>query len=273
MRLAGDLAEFSLPDLIQVKSAGRQTDGLKILGPDGNGTILIRNGDVIHAQYEELEGETAFLALLGVRAGYFEATDVPPASRRTIQKPLRELLIDAHLLAEKGALPRPVRRATLPGVAALGSEIRVAGPASVRPRIGLFSLGIAAALLLGVAAAILLDSRAPEARSPQAASAGASEVVVEADALTGPGDDLPRLRSGEMPLRPDPDAAVVPTVVVRLRIDAGGKVAEAKVYRSRLEFAAFEEAAVAAAERFVFEPAKRAGEPVGVWINWPIEFG
>jgi phosphate binding protein len=72
---------------------------------------------------------------------------------------------------------------------------------------------------------------------------------------------------------PDVALALRPTIVVRLKIDATGAVTDAKVYRSRLELAAFEEAALDAAARFRFAPALRAGRAVAAWINWPVGFG
>jgi TonB family protein len=55
-------------------------------------------------------------------------------------------------------------------------------------------------------------------------------------------------------------------------VDASGGVAQAQVYRPRPELARFEVAAMGAARRFAFRPARREGVPVGVWINWPVDF-
>ncbi|MDQ1348697.1 MAG: phosphate transport system substrate-binding protein [Acidobacteriota bacterium] len=272
MKLAGDLAEFSLPDLLQIKSAGRQTAGLRILGPEGNGLIVLKDGEVIHSQYEDLAGERAFHALMAVKAGYFEAVELAEGQHQSITKPVRQLLLDSHQLAESGKLPKPVRRATLPGVTLPTSEVRTVGRSSARPRLGVVTLVIAAVVLAGVTFAILQPRREVGAGAPATGGAAVAERFVEATELTGPGDRLPELLAGAKPVLPPGDSAVVPTIICRLQIGAQGKVLAAKVYRSRLEFAAFEESAMKAVETYRFQPALDAGQPVGVWINLPVDF-
>jgi TonB family protein len=95
---------------------------------------------------------------------------------------------------------------------------------------------------------------------------------VEASQLRSARDELPVLVAGEPPVSPEPGLALRPTIVVRILVDASGNVAQAEVYRARPELARFEEAAVAAARRFAFRPGRREGVPVGVWINWPVDF-
>jgi protein TonB len=95
---------------------------------------------------------------------------------------------------------------------------------------------------------------------------------VEAIALTGPRDELPVLVAGDPPRTPDPALPLRPTVVIRVLVDEGGTVARAEVYEPRPGLDAFEEAALAAARKFRFHPARRAGAPVPAWINWPVDF-
>ncbi len=49
-------------------------------------------------------------------------------------------------------------------------------------------------------------------------------------------------------------------------------MADAKIYRSRLDLGAFEDAALDAVRRYRFSPGRLAGEPVAVWISWPVSF-
>lgn len=272
MRLAGDLAEFSLADLLQVKSAARQTAGLRVLGPEGNGLIVLREGEVVHAQYEELTGEAAFHALMGVKAGYFEAAKLDGPVASTVQRPMRELLLDAFRLAEAGNLPRPARRAVPLHLASERREAAAApAPAARRRRRG-WALGLVGALLAGAMGAMLL-SRSETSASPLPANAvSAAEHVFEASELSGAGDQPPTLLAGVPPVAPNDGGAVLPTVVCRLRVDALGEVVEAKVYRSRLEFAEYEERAIGAVQAYRFRPAVHAGQPVSAWINLPVEF-
>jgi TonB family protein len=278
MRLAGDLAEFSLPDLLQVKSAARQTAGLKILGPEGNGLIVLREGEVVHAQYEELVGAAAFHALMGVKAGYFEAAKLDGAVAPTVDQPMRELLLDAFRLAEEGKLPRPARRTPQSALVleprAGGSEER---PAKRRSRLHPGLAALAAALLAAAVLVLLLPSASRTSpTSPTSAGslpeAKAATPVFEASELLGAGDRPPELLVGVAPPAPADGAAVLPTVICRLRVDGSGSVAEAKVYRSRVEFEAFEELAIRAVQSYRFRPALRSGRPVSAWINVPVEF-
>lgn len=96
--------------------------------------------------------------------------------------------------------------------------------------------------------------------------------VYEASVLSGPGDALPTLIEGLPPPTPNVDVPLAPTIVCRMRISESGTVEEARVYRPRLELAVFEEAALAEVKTYRFAPAKKAGKPVAVWINWPVRF-
>jgi TonB family protein len=95
---------------------------------------------------------------------------------------------------------------------------------------------------------------------------------VEATRLTGPQDALPTLTAGQPPAAPDAASTLKPTVVCRLLLDADGRVVDAKIYRSRLDLAAFEDAALDAVRRYQFTPGRLAGKAVPVWINWPVAF-
>jgi protein TonB len=115
-------------------------------------------------------------------------------------------------------------------------------------------------------------ARAPVPAGAPPPPAAAPIAPVEADSLTGPADSQPRLKLGAAPRSPEPDAAVVPTIVCRVLVDERGRVGDARIFRSRLDLASFEDAALAAVRGFVFEPARRAGAPVPVWVNWPVTF-
>jgi len=105
-----------------------------------------------------------------------------------------------------------------------------------------------------------------------AAPVAPARQAIEATQLTGPRDAPPTLVSGPPPVAPDPNAALKPTIVCRLLIGAEGSVADAKIYRSRLDLAAFEDAALDAVRKYRFTPGRLAGAPIPVWINWPVTF-
>jgi len=87
-----------------------------------------------------------------------------------------------------------------------------------------------------------------------------------------PSDERPELVSGRLPTAPTGDMALIPTVTVRLLVDATGAVRDAEIYRTRSGLEAFERAALRAVKDFRFEAARRDGRPVPVWVNWPVRF-
>ncbi len=59
---------------------------------------------------------------------------------------------------------------------------------------------------------------------------------------------------------------------VKAYVDASGTVQKAFVLKCSAPGNGFEEAAVKAAYKNVFKPAKAGGEPVGVWVTYKVEF-
>ena len=55
-------------------------------------------------------------------------------------------------------------------------------------------------------------------------------------------------------------------------IGEDGVVKEASVFRSRLDLARFEEAAISAIKAYRFRPGRRAGRAIPVWTNFPVSF-
>ncbi|HYN41554.1 MAG TPA: energy transducer TonB, partial [Thermoanaerobaculia bacterium] len=110
------------------------------------------------------------------------------------------------------------------------------------------------------------------AGTPAASSETSPSAPVEASELKGTGDALPTLLSGVAPRSPNPESALVPTIVCRLLIAEDGSVKEASIFRSRLDQASFEDVALATVKSYRFNPGRQGGKPVAVWINWPVSF-
>lgn len=125
----------------------------------------------------------------------------------------------------------------------------------------------ALALLVGLAGAA--DARA---QSPAPGSAGvAPPVPAEAATATG-AVTPPRLThfvDAEYP-KAALEAGTTADVVLRLRVEANGSVSEAEVLQPAGH--GFDEAAVAAARQFLFEPAQRDGKPVAARIPFRYSF-
>ncbi len=85
--------------------------------------------------------------------------------------------------------------------------------------------------------------------------------------------EAPRLISGAAPDYPPAaaDWGASGLVVLRIRVGADGRVVEVAVHASS-GWHALDEAAVAAARGWIFEPARLAREPVEAWVEAPIRF-
>jgi phosphate transport system substrate-binding protein len=95
--------------------------------------------------------------------------------------------------------------------------------------------------------------------------------IWDATELIGPDDALPSLAEGEMPEVTE-HVGLAPTIVTRVQLDDRGGVVEARVFRRRPELVAFEEVAVNAVRGFRFSPARKDGQPVPAWFNYPVVF-
>jgi TonB family protein len=276
MKLAGDLAEFSLADFVQVSGVALRTCCVHVLTVAGNGKLYLQGGEVVHASYEDLGGFDAFVALVAATAGHFQVENGAVPEQRNLQGNVQKLLIDANRRIADGAVPRPTRQA---GTATAAAVAPTTGAREMRR-----APWIAAAALLLLAAVGWLAFARHDTATGGASTAGADGAAavgtappgtapaVETTRLTGPRDAKPVLVSGQPPAAPDPGSPLKPTIVCRLLIDPDGQVAEAKVYRSRLDLASFEDAALDAVRRYRFTPGRLNGAPVAVWINWPVSF-
>jgi len=104
------------------------------------------------------------------------------------------------------------------------------------------------------------------------AGIGFEERNFQADHLHPSAAVQPQLLEGPAPASPDPGLAIRPTVTCRILVDEAGTVREARIFRSRLDLARFEDVAIDAVKKYRFTPGKKAGNPAAVWINWPVSF-
>jgi TonB family protein len=139
-------------------------------------------------------------------------------------------------------------------------------------------LGVAGTAIAGAGAVVAWLAHPPTAATigatppPAAIAARLPDEPFDAARLTGPGDAAPTLIAGTPPVAPATALPLSPTIVCRILVAVDGTVARAQIFRSRLELTPYEDAAVAAVQRYRFTPAKRGGQPVAVWINWPVRF-
>lgn len=95
MAFQGSLAELHLPDIIQLVSVSGKTGVFHLTDAGQTGQIFLRDGQIVHAELDDLDGEEAVYALATWREGEFrfDANDGPP--RETIKKSNTSLLMEA----------------------------------------------------------------------------------------------------------------------------------------------------------------------------------
>lgn len=280
MSLQGDVNTLSLADLVQVCALNRRTCQVHVVAPHAEGDLFLEQGEVVHAWWGDLVGAEAVYAMLNTPDVGFHVRDDVTVAAQTIAADWQQLVLEAARRCDHDLVPRPRVRSSdrwrYDTPVPMTEPATVVRPRSAPPRVLWLTATALLALAVGMLAAKLFRPRnaATAAALPAAASAsvGGNGAVVDASELTGAGDALPTLAEGAPPTLPRSEWAVAPTIVCRLTIGADGRVVQSRIWRSRLDLGAFEDAALSAVEGWRFHPARRAGAPVAVTINWPVRF-
>lgn len=297
MPLVADSSDLSLLDLIQVKGASRATCRIAVQADGASGVLFLKSGVIVYATYASLQGEAAAYAILQEpQVEYHVTSDVlVPAANMEVghQALVLEAVRRLDELAAGGVrqlrprLPRadPPRKAPLPprdrDSAAPRADAPESAPAPQTRSWWRWIAFSAAVVAIAIGSTVLVTSmrRAPATPALSAAPpptpispAAVAANAIDASALHEGGDRLPVLVSMVRPASPDRDLPVRPTIVCRLLVDSSGAVLDARIYQHREGLGAFEQAALEAVKAYRFEPARRGGAPVPVWINWPVEF-
>lgn len=99
---AGFLSGISVAGFVQLLAAERQTASLSLAGPGrDSGRLFFDDGELIHAECEDLTGETAALKLLAWDKAEMSLLHERPAAGRTIERPLHFLLMEAVRLSDE----------------------------------------------------------------------------------------------------------------------------------------------------------------------------
>jgi phosphate binding protein len=283
MSVTGDVNTLALADLLQVSALSRRTCRIRVQSQHAEGHLFVQAGEVVHAAFGDLVGAEALYALLNTPDLNFEVEPNVRTDKRTIDNSWQHLVLEAARLGDEHQVPQPHRFRTYEDLdTARGPENAPLTPPPIKldtlrgRRGGMMrsAAWITALLMLagGLGVAALRHPTRPSTVAQAAAIDLAHDSVVEATYLTGPGDELPMLAEGAAPESPSSALAITPTIVCRLVISADGRVRESHIYRSRLELVSFEDAALAAVQKWRFHPAKHAGRAVAVAINWPVTF-
>jgi hypothetical protein len=95
MAFQGSLEELPLPDVIQLVAASGKTGRFLMDGRLGAGQIVLREGQIIHAECGALRGEEAFYELATWQEGSFRFEQVAEAGEGSIEKSNTNLLMAA----------------------------------------------------------------------------------------------------------------------------------------------------------------------------------
>ena len=93
--MTGTLGLFSLVDLIQLLSGARRSGRLLVQHPKGDAKLYFEEGQIVHAIFGELSGETAVYALFADERGPFSFAVGLPAMERSIELRTQNLVLEA----------------------------------------------------------------------------------------------------------------------------------------------------------------------------------
>ena len=90
----GTISDFHLSDLIQMNCLGRMTSCLYVSRDNNKGAIYFSEGNLVHAECNNLEGEEAFYDMLTWEGGNFSTKRGEAAPKETIIKGWQSLLLE-----------------------------------------------------------------------------------------------------------------------------------------------------------------------------------
>ena len=90
----GSVADFQLSDIIQLNCLGRLTSALKVKRHNEEGIIYFQEGDIVHAEVGNLQGEEAFYYIMSWEGGEFSVLRNKVASKETISRGWQSLLLE-----------------------------------------------------------------------------------------------------------------------------------------------------------------------------------
>lgn len=103
--VSGSLADMSFSDLVQVLSAGGKSMDVSVTSDDQSGRIVLKAGNVVHAEAGELRGEQAFYALMQWKVGQFSMSECRQFPEPTVTASTMSLLMEGARIADEGAAP------------------------------------------------------------------------------------------------------------------------------------------------------------------------
>ena len=110
--------QVGLQDVLQMECLGRKTSILAVSAGSQRGQIYIAQGEIVHAECGQLQGEMALYSLLGLSGGEFSLHPFSEPTRRTISGQYEFLLMEAARLRDENS-----SQAQAPGTLGMGPEL------------------------------------------------------------------------------------------------------------------------------------------------------
>lgn len=109
----GSVTGMDLLDLLQVKGMARFTGRIAVEQNSRTGLLFFRDGEIIHAELDRLDGRAAFDAIVAWGGGSFRVEPKVTTTRQTLHERLQFLLMDVVRLQDEAAAG--LRQAEMPG--------------------------------------------------------------------------------------------------------------------------------------------------------------
>lgn len=122
-RMSGRLSALSALDLIQTLCLGRKSASLRITAGDVIGSLLVREGALVHAVWGERIGEDAVRGIVAVEEGVFRTAPLPDRFEQTIRRDWEHVVMDAVRMLDEAEPTRRPESGTWPTIRADDSAI------------------------------------------------------------------------------------------------------------------------------------------------------
>jgi CheY-like chemotaxis protein len=103
------MMQVGLQDVLQMECLGRKSSILAVSAGGRRGQVFISEGEIVHAECGQLQGEMALYSLLGLTGGEFHLQPFSEPTRRTISGQYEFLLMEAARMRDENSSqsPRP----------------------------------------------------------------------------------------------------------------------------------------------------------------------
>jgi DNA-binding response OmpR family regulator len=115
-RLSGCLSALSAADLIQMLCLAQRTAALRITAGGESGTVMVKDGVLLHASWGEEVGQEALCAILDAKDGVFRTTPLPDGVPRTIETNWQHALMEAVRMLDERTSSIHRSSGTLPAI-------------------------------------------------------------------------------------------------------------------------------------------------------------